>query len=401
VHISNDKLIGAGVTFAPGARANQRMRPLGIVAHDTATPDVEGHAMRYMTSGATKLAYHVIIERDGKCYFLVDFDRVAYHAGPSRWKNFKDLNRSFVGIAMANPGMMTKEKNGFALLRYRNKAGLWKTVDKFPTEQCVRMRSEGGRMGWWLPYTDAQLKTFMQVCKLLTDTYPSIRELVNHTRVDVRKWKNDTGPHFPLDEFRIQLFAKHQAPSGMLREGDQGDAVTALQNRLRSLGYQLGSVKPGQVFGPVTEQAVMAFQRENRLDIDGIVGPNTRAVLDSDTAKSFPTAGREGGSMNEARKTGSKIIQTAEAVEITGAASTAVLTVPPLITNAATTMEAVSKPLTGIQTAGEAISQFAVFLTTHWNTVAYILIALAAWYFGRRIKWRRYWDWATFKHIGN
>jgi GR25 family glycosyltransferase involved in LPS biosynthesis len=224
---------------------------------------------------------------------------------------------------------------------------------------------------------------------------------VNHTRVDVRKWKNDTGPHFPLDEFRIQLFAKHQAPSGMLREGDQGDAVTALQNRLRSLGYQLGSVKPGQVFGPVTEQAVMAFQRENRLDIDGIVGPNTRAVLDSDTAKSFPTAGREGGSMNEARKTGSKIIQTAEAVEITGAASTAVLTVPPLITNAATTMEAVSKPLTGIQTAGEAISQFAVFLTTHWNTVAYILIALAAWYFGRRIKWRRYWDWATFKHIGN
>jgi peptidoglycan hydrolase-like protein with peptidoglycan-binding domain len=32
-------------------------------------------------------------------------------------------------------------------------------------------------------------------------------------------------------------------------------------------------------FGPITEQATRDFQRDNRLAVDGIVGPNTRAAM--------------------------------------------------------------------------------------------------------------------------
>lgn len=52
-----------------------------------------------------------------------------------------------------------------------------------------------------------------------------------------------------------------------------------LQRRLRELGYDPGPVDG--VFGPRTETAVQAFQRDSNLRPDGIVGPRTRANLDS------------------------------------------------------------------------------------------------------------------------
>lgn len=51
-----------------------------------------------------------------------------------------------------------------------------------------------------------------------------------------------------------------------------------MQRRLEDLRYWVGPVDG--VFGDLTEQAVFAFQKVNRLSIDGIVGPETRAALD-------------------------------------------------------------------------------------------------------------------------
>lgn len=62
----------------------------------------------------------------------------------------------------------------------------------------------------------------------------------------------------------------------LLREGDSGDGVLALQNRLRSQGYFSG-VATGY-FGPVTREAVIGFQNALGLSEDGIAGP---AVFDA------------------------------------------------------------------------------------------------------------------------
>lgn len=56
----------------------------------------------------------------------------------------------------------------------------------------------------------------------------------------------------------------------VLREGDSGDGVLALQNRLRSQGYFSG-VATGY-FGPVTREAVIGFQNALGLSEDGIAG---------------------------------------------------------------------------------------------------------------------------------
>jgi peptidoglycan hydrolase-like protein with peptidoglycan-binding domain len=63
----------------------------------------------------------------------------------------------------------------------------------------------------------------------------------------------------------------------MLREGSSGAAVEALQRRLAALGYQVHQVD-GEL-GPETAHAVVAFQKVNRLQRDGVVGPRTRAAL--------------------------------------------------------------------------------------------------------------------------
>lgn len=56
------------------------------------------------------------------------------------------------------------------------------------------------------------------------------------------------------------------------------DGVTGMQARLRNLGYDPGPIDG--IAGPLTAEAVRAFQEDNPpLDVDGVCGPQTRAML--------------------------------------------------------------------------------------------------------------------------
>jgi uncharacterized protein (TIGR02594 family) len=55
--------------------------------------------------------------------------------------------------------------------------------------------------------------------------------------------------------------------------------VSDLQRRLQELAYRPGPADA--IFGPRTEAAVRAFQRDSGLVVDGIVGPRTRANLEA------------------------------------------------------------------------------------------------------------------------
>lgn len=64
-----------------------------------------------------------------------------------------------------------------------------------------------------------------------------------------------------------------------LRRGDKGEEVKELQKELISLGYPLPKYGADGDFGKETETAVKAFQTDNGLKADGVVGEKTYAAL--------------------------------------------------------------------------------------------------------------------------
>ena len=62
-----------------------------------------------------------------------------------------------------------------------------------------------------------------------------------------------------------------------LRSGDQGPAVLGLQKQLRRAGFLRS--RPGGVFGRETKDAVLALQRKNGIEADGVLGFETRLLL--------------------------------------------------------------------------------------------------------------------------
>lgn len=63
----------------------------------------------------------------------------------------------------------------------------------------------------------------------------------------------------------------------VIRMGSQGNEVRTVQQRLQILGYYRGDIDG--VYGPITEQAVRAFQKDQGLDPDGIFGALTLNAL--------------------------------------------------------------------------------------------------------------------------
>jgi peptidoglycan hydrolase-like protein with peptidoglycan-binding domain len=74
---------------------------------------------------------------------------------------------------------------------------------------------------------------------------------------------------------------------GTLKLGSSGADVLALQRALAREGFDPGTADGN--FGAQTDRAVRAFQRANGLDVDGAVGPHTRALLSGGTVTAQPT----------------------------------------------------------------------------------------------------------------
>lgn len=69
-----------------------------------------------------------------------------------------------------------------------------------------------------------------------------------------------------------------EARKPTLKMGSRGNHVRNLQTQLRGIGYPLGTVDGH--FGRLTQESVLAFQAENKLASDGIVGASTWKALE-------------------------------------------------------------------------------------------------------------------------
>jgi peptidoglycan hydrolase-like protein with peptidoglycan-binding domain len=73
----------------------------------------------------------------------------------------------------------------------------------------------------------------------------------------------------------------------VLKQGSTGPDVTSLQIRLKQLGFDPNGVDGN--FGPGTKAALIAFQKSQGLQADGIAGPQTMSALEPDAATAVGT----------------------------------------------------------------------------------------------------------------
>lgn len=85
------------------------------------------------------------------------------------------------------------------------------------------------------------------------------------------------------------------AASTVLKKGMRSEAVTKLQQDLKTLGYF--SVQPTGYYGEITQKSVKKIQADYGLLVDGIAGKNTLGLIDRLLGRSSEPASR-GGSKN-------------------------------------------------------------------------------------------------------
>ena len=64
----------------------------------------ESDAINKLTNFKSDVSCHYFIKNNGEASVMVPDSYVAWHAGKSRWKHYKSLNRYSIGIEINNPG---------------------------------------------------------------------------------------------------------------------------------------------------------------------------------------------------------------------------------------------------------------------------------------------------------
>ena len=61
-------------------------------------------SMNKLKNPNSKVSCHYFIERNGNIYRMVSDNKIAWHAGKSKWKGFNNLNKYSIGIEIQNKG---------------------------------------------------------------------------------------------------------------------------------------------------------------------------------------------------------------------------------------------------------------------------------------------------------
>ena len=89
----------------------------------------EKKALQRLTSKSSKVSCHYFIKRNGEIINMVPDRFIAWHAGVSCWKNFKNLNDKSIGIEIQNSGHSGKYER-FSNKQIQSLSFLIKTLKK-------------------------------------------------------------------------------------------------------------------------------------------------------------------------------------------------------------------------------------------------------------------------------
>lgn len=222
----------------------------------------------WFTNPASRVAAHVVIDRDGTVTQCVPFTDRAWHCGPSRWRDgtgtvFEGLNNWSIGIELANSGACRQTASG----AWKNGLGVGvAAADIIEAEHkngpiFFGANSHGVPTGsvtrpGWEVYPTEQLFAARGVASALMAHY-DLAGVMGHDDISPGR-KSDPGPLFDIDGFREAV------------TGQGGDGAGTWRVRPGTPGGLAIRVGPGKDFAKV---------QQANLPVGTVVVPNQRQGL--------------------------------------------------------------------------------------------------------------------------
>lgn len=189
---------GKPVAFRASPNIGGALKPTYLVMHYTGAVSAAG-AIATLCDPAAKVSAHLVIDQAGVVTQLVPFDRVAWHAGASRWAGRSGCNSFSIGIELANPGLLARTGAGGFATRLERKAVAAKDV-------ILAAHKNGGGVEPWAAFPAAQIAAAIEVGRAIVAAY-GLKDVIGHDDIAPGR-KIDPGPAFPMDPVRARVMGR-------------------------------------------------------------------------------------------------------------------------------------------------------------------------------------------------
>lgn len=200
MNVRRHKLVldnGERARFERTPNMGEAMEPRFLVMHYTAGPALES-SVRWLRRREARASAHLVIGRDGSVVQLAPFDRIAWHAGVSRWNGIEGLNRCSIGIELDNAGRLKREGGG----EWRSWFGRTYPEDEVMVAPHKHEVEDSG----WHTFTPEQIEAALETAATLVSRY-GLEDVLGHDDISPGR-KVDPGPAFPMGSFRARLLGR-------------------------------------------------------------------------------------------------------------------------------------------------------------------------------------------------
>lgn len=187
---------GSPVRFVESSNRGGSLAADLLVMHFTAGSSYES-SITHLSSPGTRASAHLVIGRGGQITQLVPFNKVAWHAGRSRWRGRSGLNKFSIGIELDNAGKLSWQGSAW-------RAWFGRTYPEDDVAIAAH-KHDGVQAGWHL-YPENQISAALAAAQAIAAEY-DIGDVLGHDDIAPER-KQDPGPAFPMDRFRARVLGR-------------------------------------------------------------------------------------------------------------------------------------------------------------------------------------------------
>jgi N-acetylmuramoyl-L-alanine amidase len=249
---------GNAVRQEQSGNHNGAITPKVLVFHYTACDATAARNAFMRNAGANRVSAHLLVDTDGAVTQFVRLNLRAWHAGPSQWAGYHDMNTHSIGVEVVNYGYLLKSADGAFHTAEAKKV--------IAPADVIEARHAFPHWPWlfWHAYTDKQIETCKVLAEVLVSTY-ALQDVVGHEDIAPKR-KVDPGPAFPLARLRGNALGRNSQPA----DGSLYVAVNKLNIRV---GAGVAFAKSGPPLLRNTQLRVIGDNANGWLNVETLQAP--------------------------------------------------------------------------------------------------------------------------------